>query len=136
MMNDYLSLELDFERALAQSRLLSMFRRNPSTWELLLMLALHENGSEDGVYNTIDSLQTRYLGNSAMLKFVRERRDDGLLLFTEHTKRSKWKITLDPALREALIALLDQRNADLLQLQQRILPSERISRTPNGKSGG
>ena len=42
--DDYLSLELDFERALYQSKLLSLFRRNPSIWELLLVLARFEDG--------------------------------------------------------------------------------------------
>jgi hypothetical protein len=112
--DDLLALEIAFERDLFQSKLLSPFRRNPSTWELLLYLALFEDGSDQGLYNTVDNLQTRYLGESALLKFVRERRDDGLLLFTEHTKRSKWRIELNPDLREALLNALQERNAALL----------------------
>ncbi|MFN4098755.1 MAG: hypothetical protein ACK4GT_03155 [Pararhodobacter sp.] len=107
-----LALELDFERHIHQSKLLSLFRRNPSTWELLLYLAQFEEGSEDGVYGTLDRLQTRYLSNSAMLKFVRERRDDGLLLFNEHTKRSKWTIALNESLREALFEVLEQHDSE------------------------
>jgi hypothetical protein len=110
-----LEFELEFEQAIYQDKPLSVFRRNPSTWELLLYLAQLENGSEDGIYNTLDRLQTRYLGNSAMLKFIRERRDDGTLLFTEHTKRSKWKISLSPELREALFSTLEFRNAQLMR---------------------
>jgi len=110
-----LALEIDFERQIYESKLLSLFRRSPSTWELLLHLAQFEEGSEDGVYNTLDRLRTRYLGNSAMLKFVRERRDDGLLLFTEHTKRSKWKVSLDAELRDALLLALEERNRGLGQ---------------------
>ncbi|MFN4101143.1 MAG: hypothetical protein ACK4GT_15340 [Pararhodobacter sp.] len=106
-----LALELDFERQIYQSKLLSLFRRNPSTWELLLYLAQFEEGSEDGVYGTLERLETRYLSNSAMLKFVRERRDDGLLLFNEHAKRSKWTIALNESLREALFALLKEHNS-------------------------
>ena len=68
-----------------------------------------------------------------MLKFVRERRDDGLPIFTEHTKRSKWKITLDPALRESLIALLEQRNTEL---QRPGGPAQSLRRRPNGRLDG
>jgi len=117
----FLKLDIDFERRIYQSKLLSLFRRNPSTWELLLYLAQFEDGSEDGVYNTLERLETRYLGNSAMLKFVRERRDDGLLQFTEHTKRSKWKVSLDGALREALLLALEDRNK---ALQKALAPEE------------
>jgi len=112
--NRLLEFELEFEQAIYQAKPLSVFRRNPSTWELLLYLAQFEDGSEDGIYNTLDRLQTRYLGNSAMLKFIRERRDDGTLLFTEHTKRSKWKISLSPEVRDALFATLEFRNAQLM----------------------
>ncbi|MDR7127130.1 hypothetical protein [Pseudotabrizicola sp. 4114] len=119
--DSFLTLEIDFERQIYQSKLLSLFRRSPSTWELLLYLAQFEEGSEDGVYNTLDRLRTRYLGNSAMLKFVRERRDDGLLQFTEHTKRSKWKVSLDAELRAALFVALEERNVGL---QQALVPKE------------
>lgn len=106
-----LQVELEFERQIHQSRMLAVFRRNPTTWELLLRLAAQENGGVDGIYHTIDQVETRYLGTSALLKFVRERRDDGLLQFLEHTKRSKFIVALDPLLREELIALLAWRNA-------------------------
>jgi hypothetical protein len=109
-----LALELEFERAISELRSLSLFRRNPSTWELLLYLAQFEEGSEDGVYSTLDRLQTNYLGSSALLKFMRERRDDGSLVFFEHTKRSKWKVALNPQIREVLLTTLAARNVKML----------------------
>lgn len=109
-------VELEFEREIARSRELSLFRRNPSTWELLLLLAQCENGSNDGVYNTIEAVNTRYLGNSALLKFVRERRDDGLIEFVEHEKKSKWTLRLKRDLLTQLFDVLDARNRRFLDL--------------------
>ena len=106
-------LELDFERIVHQSSMLHIFRRNTSTWELLLRLAAQENGKVDGIVNAINQVETRYLRSSALLKFVRERRDDGLLQFLEHTKRSKFTVALDPAVRDELIATLAWRNAQI-----------------------
>lgn len=126
---DELEIELWFERQLHQSRILSVFRCNPSTWELLLQLASQPDGSADGVYQTIERIETRYLGNSALLKFVRERRDDGLLEFTEHVKRSKWRIGLAPELREALETALGQRND---RLRRATAPSAQNGAQTNG----
>jgi len=110
----HLKVELEFERLVHQSRMLSIFRRNPSTWELLLKLASEGDVGVDGIYHAIEQVETRYLGSSAMLKFVRERRDDGLLQFNEHSKRSKWRISVEPSLREELVSLLALRNAELV----------------------
>jgi len=111
--DDLLSQLLDLEREISRSKRLAVFRRNPSTWELLLYLGQTAEGSEDGLYHIVDSLQTRYLGSSAMLKFMRERRDDGLLLFAEHAKRSKWAIALNPELRAELLEVLTRHAAQL-----------------------
>jgi len=120
--NRLLEFELEFEQAIYQAKPLSVFRRNPSTWELLLYLAQFEDGSEDGIYNTLDRLQTRYLGNSAMLKFIRERRDDGSLIFAEHSKRSKWKIVLSDEVRQALFSVLEARAEDFLKIMSESEP--------------
>lgn len=109
-------IELEFEREVARSRDLSLFKRNPTTWELLLLLAHLENGSNDGVYNTIEAVRTRYLGNSALLKFVRDRRDDGLILFVEHEKKSKWTLQLHEDLIAQLFDALEARNRRFLDL--------------------
>ena len=112
--HDTVRLELEFERMISQSRELSLFKRSPTTWELLLLLALDEGGGTDGVYNTIEAVKTRYLGNSAMLKFVRERRDDGLIQFREHQKKSKWSLKLNDDLHMQLFEVLIARNQLLL----------------------
>ena len=105
-----LQIELETERRIAQSRGLSAFHRNGTTWELLLLLAVHDGQSDLGVYNTLDQLETGYLGQSAMLKFLRDRRSDGLLAFDEHEKRSKWRIRLARPLYFELIDFLSNRN--------------------------
>lgn len=100
-----IKVELEFERAVSQSRELSLFRRNPTTWELLL-LAQNENGALNGLYKTIDAVETKYLGNSALLKFVREQRDHGTLHFLEAEKKSKWVLQVEQRLIDELVALL------------------------------
>ncbi|HPD92123.1 MAG: hypothetical protein H6900_09380 [Rhodobacter sp.] len=112
-------IELEFERMLAQSRELSVFRRNPTTWEFLLLLAQSEQGAMDGLYSTIDAVQTRYLGNSALLKFIRERRDHGDLRFLEADKKSKWIIQVDQKLIEHLETLLRWRDDELIAASAR-----------------
>jgi len=109
----HLQIELETERRIARSRGLSAFHRNATTWELLLLLAVNDGQSDLGVYNTLDQLETGYLGQSAMLKFLRDRRSDGLLAFDEHEKRSKWRLRLAPELCEELMEFLGGRNQKL-----------------------
>lgn len=101
--------EIDFEHRVSRSKVLSLFRRNPTTWELLLHLAQSEDGGQEGVYKTVDLLETRYLDVSAMLKFVRERRDDGLIRFGDQAKRSKRRLILNQDVRDELLSVLDKR---------------------------
>lgn len=112
-----LSVELEFEREIARSPELSLFRRNPTTWELLLLLSQAEGASNEGVYNTIESVQTRYLGDSALLKFIRERRDDGLVRFLEHEKKSKRTVQLHNDLIAQMTSVLNYRNSQLLRAE-------------------
>ena len=49
-----------------------------------------------------------------MLKLVRERRDEGLIEFRDHAKRSKRVVALDPSLQNELLSILAERNALLL----------------------
>lgn|SRR5690554_6412546 len=99
---------LEFERRIAQSSQLSLFRRNPSTWEILLLIALLDGDSDDGMYAIIEKVSTKYVGSSALLKFLRERRDDGSLEFEEHVKRNKWRIRLGEPLLSELRSVLAQ----------------------------
>lgn len=109
-----LEIELETQRRIARSRGLNAFHRNATTWELLLLLAANDGQSDLGVYNTLGQLETGYLGQSAMLKFLRDRRLDGLLAFDEHEKRSKWLLRLDPSIHEDLMELLAWRNQKLM----------------------
>lgn len=108
-----LSADLEFERFVNQSRALSLFRRNASTWELLLLLAEADGVSDVGVYNTLARVETNYLGMSALLKFIRERREDGLLHFQEHEKRNRWRVRLNERVHAELMQALTLRNRRL-----------------------
>jgi len=128
----HLKIELEALRRIARSPGLSAFNRNATTWELLLLLAANDGQSDLGVYNTLDQLETGYLGQSAMLKFLRDRRLDGTVTFDEHEKRSKWRLRLDPSLQEALMQLLTSRNHGLIEIAQTDGPD---TRTPCGGTG-
>lgn len=108
-------IELEFERALAGHRALALYRRNPATWEMLLALLASRETARIGVYDLVESVTSTGLGNSALLRFVRDRRDDGLFDFgPDPKKRSKHRITLRPDLAEAAVSLLDKRNQAML----------------------
>lgn len=105
-----LRAELAFEHAVARHRELAMFRRNVATWELLLLLAGARGATVHGVHGLVDAVSTRGLGPSALLRFVRDRRDDGQLIVTpDPGKRSRQRVTLRPDLIEALLAELEVR---------------------------
>lgn len=114
MLSDRMRLLLDteiaFEKRVAANRGLSTFRRNPTTWELLLMLASMREGYTEGLHEVPSAITTRYLGPSALLKFIREQRDAGLIRFLEHEKRSKRILQADPQIVAALLELLEWRD--------------------------
>lgn len=107
--------EIEFERRLAAIRSLSAFRRNPTTWELLMLLVAAGDGFTDGLHEVPNATVTRYLGSSALLKFVREQRDAGYIRFLEHEKRSRRVLQIDPQIVQELIALLNWRDRALAQ---------------------
>ena len=105
-----LDAELTFERALFANPQLSCFRRNATTWEVLLMLAAVPEGEGPGLYEVVESVTTRALGPSALLLFLRERREEGSILFTRNPrKQSKWCLSLRSDLRMDLVELLERR---------------------------
>lgn len=111
--------ELDFERAIAANRDLALFRRNAATWELLLAAMIADGAEQLGVYGLVESVRSKGLGNSALLRFVRDRRDDGLLVFgTDPSKKSKHRISVRDDLVDAVVTLLNRRNAAI----QRMVP--------------
>jgi hypothetical protein len=103
--------ELDFERQVAKSRGLASFRRNATAWELLMILASQPEGYTEGLHEIPAATGTRYLGRSALLKFVRSQRDAGLIEFLEHEKRSKRILRIRPDLVQELVRLLERRYA-------------------------
>lgn len=109
--------EIEFERRIAEARGLAMFRRNPTTWELLLLLASAPDGYTEGLHEVPNTIRTRYIGSSALLKFIREQRDAGSIRFLEHEKRSKRILQADGRLVEALLRVLEWRNGALLDVQ-------------------
>ena len=110
-----LQIELDTFRQIARLRSYSPFHRNGTTWELLLLLAANDGQSELGVYNTLDQLESRYLGKSALLRFLKDRRADGLLAFDALEKRSSWGLKLNQDLHDKLTELLRDRNRKLAE---------------------
>lgn len=107
---DALAAELAFERALFASRRLSVFRRNATTWEVLLMLAAVPEGEGPGLHELVEDVRTRALGASALLLFLRDRREEGTIVFTRSArKQSKWCLSLRPDLRRELMTLLALR---------------------------
>lgn len=112
----HFELELEIEREIARSDLLAPFRRNATSWEFLLTLAAQGGETGLGLYNTLDRLETGFLGQSSMLKFLRECRKMELLTFNEHEKRSKWRISLAPDVHTALARVYRHRNRSLNRL--------------------
>lgn len=109
-----IEVDLAFERAVAQHKDLALFRRNCSSWELLLTVMAAPDGEEPGVYELAESVRTQGLGKSALLRFIRDRRDDGLLVFDQHpTKKSKMSIRAHPELMAALFAIMAERTEAL-----------------------
>ncbi|MCW1931819.1 hypothetical protein [Pararhodobacter zhoushanensis] len=109
-----IELELEFERAVAKNRDLALFRRNAATWEMLLAALAAGDDDRIGVYDLVESVTSTGLGSSALLRFVRDRRDDGLFVFgADPKKKSKHRISLNDDLAEAALALLEQRNQAL-----------------------
>lgn len=105
-----LQAELAFERAVFAHPQLSAFRRNATSWEVLLLLAADPGDPGPGLYEVIDAVETRALGASALLSFLRARRDEGTLIFTRNPrKRSKWSLSLRPDLRDDLRELMERR---------------------------
>lgn len=111
-----IALELEFERAIARNRDLALFRRNAATWEMLLTALIATGAERVGVYDLVESVHSKGLGSSALLRFMRDRRDDGLFVFgPDPVKKSKHRISLRDDLAEAALRLLDKRNSELLR---------------------
>lgn len=117
-----LQTEIEFERRIAGIRDLSAFRRNPTTWELFLLLASARDGFTEGLHEVPNRIGTRYLGPSALLKFIREQRDAGRIRFLEHEKRSKHVLQVDPQLVRRLLELLLWRDRLLAETMNRAAP--------------
>lgn len=105
-----LAIDLAFERAVFRHPRLSIFRRNATTWEVLLILAAVPEPVGPGLYEVVETAETNALGRSALLRFLRERRDEGTILFTRNPhKQSKWSLALRADLRQDLVNLLKER---------------------------
>lgn len=106
-----IEVELEFYRSTGQVKELSIFRRNSATWEMLMILAHAYGRREIGLFELVEEVQSSSLGMSAKLNFLRDRREDGLLLFKQQeNKRNKWNIELAPKTREELFAAIHRRN--------------------------
>lgn len=110
MNRDIIKIELEHERRLANSDQLSVFRRNASAWELLLLLAASDGDTSDGLYRLADQVETDHLSSAALLNFMRDQRREGRLVFEPHVKRSMWRVRPDEAVLNELHSLLATRN--------------------------
>lgn len=109
----YMREVLAFQRAVFRHRQLSLFSRNATTWEALLLIACAQGDEGPGLYELVAAVQTNALGKSALLRFLRDRRDDGSIVFSRSRhKQSKWTLALREDLRVDLMDLLRQRAAD------------------------
>ncbi|MDR7127131.1 hypothetical protein [Pseudotabrizicola sp. 4114] len=107
---DLLQSELAFKRAVFKHPQLSIFRRNATTWEVLLMIAGADDQEGPGLYELVESVETTALGQSALLRFLRERREDGIIRFSRSpSKQSKWTLNISDDLRADLLDLLRRR---------------------------
>lgn len=113
MNRDVLRIELEHERRLAESEFLSPFRRNATAWELLLLLAADDARADEGLYRLSEAVETNYLSKAALLKFMRDQRHEGRLLFEPHTKRSMWRVAPHGRVLEELRNMMTLRNRQL-----------------------
>lgn len=77
---------------------------------MLLLLATGDGDASDGLYRLADQVETDHLSSAALLKFMRDQRRDGRLVFEPHTKRSMWRVRPDEAVLNELHSLLALRN--------------------------
>ncbi|MFN4101144.1 MAG: hypothetical protein ACK4GT_15345, partial [Pararhodobacter sp.] len=81
--------------------------------EALLMIAGAADQEGPGLYEVVDSVETTALGQSALLRFLRNRRDEGLIIFEQSPrKQSKWTLKISEGLRADLMALLQVRSGE------------------------
>lgn len=74
------------------------------------MIAEAAEGEGPGLYELVDSVETNALGQSALLRFLRDRRDEGIVLFERSPrKQSKWTLKISGPLLADLRALLQLR---------------------------
>ncbi|MCC5956548.1 MAG: hypothetical protein JJU07_10610 [Natronohydrobacter sp.] len=114
-MKQIIAAELAFERDVAASTVLPRFRRNGTTWELLLLLAASQGTAEDGIYQTLEQVQTSYLGKPALTKFLRDCRTEGSLTFDVHEKRSSRRMSLSEEVHAEILALFSAHAKRLSQ---------------------
>lgn len=131
MNRDIFKIELDHERRLANSDQLSVFRRNASAWELLLLLATEDREVSNGLYRLAEQVETDHLSRAALLKFMRDQRRDGRLVFEPHCKRSMWRVRPDDAVLDELQKLLTLRNRLLSNAERAQREREKRNREQN-----
>lgn len=95
--------ELARIRALANARELAVFARTPTTWELVLMIFLHDNLN---ISNAIAALTNRGLSYSSLVRFVQEQLSLGTLVSRQGGKKSEKVLALSPTLQQELIDYL------------------------------
>lgn len=129
MPNDMTSVatrELARTRSLGGNRHLADFSRNPTTWELCLLLYLNDSLN---ISSAIGSLQTRCLSHSSIVRFIQERMAQGSILWRQGEKKSEKYIVLNPGLRREVEDYLHRNMLDGHR------PDGRADGRPDGHAG-
>lgn len=81
---------------------LAPFRRNPTTWELLIGTLAEERNIQQAIF----ALDTDCLGYSSLIRFVNNQIADGRLVAVPGQKRSEKILRPSPQVAEALMTLI------------------------------
>lgn len=98
-----LSLMLDVEKRALRHAGLAAFRRNSTTWELLLNIT----SSNLNIQQAIQSLQTNCIGYSSVMRFISSQIEAGTLVALDGAKKSEKILKPSNDVMNALSGLID-----------------------------
>ena len=80
-----ISNAFDIEKVALRDKRLAAFRRNPTTWEILLSVSKNDLN----IHQTIKGLETDCLGYSSIIRFITAQVEEGGLIAIDGQKRSE-----------------------------------------------
>ena len=96
---------LEIEKCALSDPRLAPFRRNSTTWELLLTVA----SANLNIQQAVLSLKTTCLGYSSIMRFISSQFEAGTLIVLDGAKKSEKIIKPSPDVMSALFALANIR---------------------------